>query len=66
MSKKHPITGFRCDFRGHDLVITALGASPRGTRVFLGQVKVASFNPREPGNKQKVQLALDQLIAQDS
>lgn len=58
---RHKVTGFRCDYRGHDLVITAQGASPRGTKVLLGRVIVPSFNPREAGNKGRVLAALERF-----
>lgn len=59
----HKVVALSCNYARDKLVITAVGASPRGTSVLLRKVVVDDYGKSSPGRKAKVLAAVNEILA---
>jgi hypothetical protein len=61
----HKVTAIKCDYRRGQLHLTAMGESPRGTKVLLRKEVLAEFDPRNPTDRGKARAAVEKLLQRD-
>lgn len=58
----HRVVAIKCSYVRGKLSLTAIGESPRGTKVFLRKEVIDHYEPGQAASKEKARSAVDRLL----
>ena len=62
---RHKVVAIKCDYKRGKLTLTAIGQSPRGTKVLLRKEVLDEYNPKKPGDRGMARAAIEALLQRE-